>query len=181
MKKLTGCTEPEIGRLWMQRNAGSAEVCGDDEDNDCDTQVDEPGASGCTTYYKDYDGDGYGSQTPSAGADPGEDCDDTDPLTHYGAAPLDSPVKCMTDADGDDWGNTCVVEGITNLQADAAIINRWEGYYTPIFFSDINSLFVEVTQKKEYNCMWNRNKFKSSGRNHMGFNFGTLPKYETRN
>ena len=55
-------------------------------------------------------------------------------------------------ADGDDWGNTCVVDGITNLQADAAIINRWEGYYTPIFFSDINSLFVEVTQKKEYNC-----------------------------
>ena len=42
-------------------NAGSPEVCGDGEDNDCDTQVDEPGASGCTTYYKDNDGDGYGS------------------------------------------------------------------------------------------------------------------------
>ena len=55
-------------------------------------------------------------------------------------------------ADGGDWGNTCTVKGITNLEVDAAIINRWEGYYTPIYFSDINSLFVEVTQKKEYNC-----------------------------
>ena len=55
-------------------------------------------------------------------------------------------------ADGDDWGNTCTVKGITNLQADAAIISRWEGYYSPIYFSDINSLFIEVTQKREYNC-----------------------------
>ena len=51
-------------------------------------------------------------------------------------------------ADGDDWGNTCTVKGITNLQADAAIISRWEGYYSPIYFSDINSLFVEVTKKR---------------------------------
>ncbi len=55
-------------------------------------------------------------------------------------------------ADGDDYGSTCVIEGITNIQADAAIIDRWEGNYVPIYFSDINSLFVEVTQKKEYNC-----------------------------
>ena len=35
--------------------------------------------------------------------------------------------------------------------------------------------------KKECNCLWNRYKFKSSGRNHMGFNLGLLSKYETRN
>jgi len=60
---------------------------------------------------------------------------------------LDVPPK-----DGDDWGNTCVVQGITNLQADAAIIDRWGDHYIPIYFNDINSLFVEVTQKKEYIC-----------------------------
>ncbi len=60
---------------------------------------------------------------------------------------LDVPPK-----DGDDWGNTCVVQGITNLQADSAIIDRWGDHYIPIYFNDINSLFVEVTQKKEYIC-----------------------------
>jgi hypothetical protein len=55
-------------------------------------------------------------------------------------------------ADGADWGNTCYVEGITRIQVDASIIDRWDDYYTPISFNDINSLFVEVTQKKQYNC-----------------------------
>lgn len=55
-------------------------------------------------------------------------------------------------AEGADWGNTCYVEGLTRLQVDTSIIDRWEDYYTPISFSDINSLYIEVTQKKENNC-----------------------------
>lgn len=55
-------------------------------------------------------------------------------------------------AEGADWGNTCYVEGLTRLQVDTSIIDRWEDYYTPISFIDINSLFIEVTQKKENNC-----------------------------
>ena len=44
----------------------------------------------------DNDGDGY---------EFGYDCDDEDALTHPGAAPLDSVEDCMTDADGDDYGD----------------------------------------------------------------------------
>jgi hypothetical protein len=36
-----------------------AETC-NDTDDDCDGQVDEPGAAGCTPYFLDTDGDGYG-------------------------------------------------------------------------------------------------------------------------
>jgi hypothetical protein len=38
------------------------EVC-DTVDNDCDGQADEEDAVGCTPYYEDIDGDGYGSTT----------------------------------------------------------------------------------------------------------------------
>lgn len=40
-------------------NPGAIELC-DGIDNDCDTQIDEEGASRCSIYYKDEDGDYYG-------------------------------------------------------------------------------------------------------------------------
>ena len=62
------------------------EKCKDGLDNDCDGDTDEAGCSGCTTFYKDGDGDGFGSKetqclSKAAGAftslKPG-DCDDGD-------------------------------------------------------------------------------------------------------
>ncbi len=41
----------------------ATEACGDGVDNDCDGLADEANASGCITYYYDYDGDGYGTTT----------------------------------------------------------------------------------------------------------------------
>ena len=55
-------------------------------------------------------------------------------------------------SDGEEYINTCTINGITNIQTVAAIIQRWDNYYEPIYFTDINSLFVELTQKKEKNC-----------------------------
>jgi len=40
-------------------NPGAVETCNNKDDN-CDGQSDEAGASGCETYYKDLDGDGFG-------------------------------------------------------------------------------------------------------------------------
>ncbi len=43
----------------------ATEACGDGIDNDCDDSADEENASGCNTYYYDYDGDAYGSSAVS--------------------------------------------------------------------------------------------------------------------
>ncbi|MCB9665448.1 MAG: putative metal-binding motif-containing protein [Alphaproteobacteria bacterium] len=54
-----------------------------------------------------------------------EDCDDEDPLTYPGAAPLDSVTACLRDADGDGWGDAdalAPVEAGTDCDdADAGI------------------------------------------------------------
>ena len=55
----------------------AAEVC-DNEDNNCDTNIDEGGV--CDPPCDDYDLDGYGAGCPA-----GEDCDDSSPGIHPGA------------------------------------------------------------------------------------------------
>lgn len=62
-------------------------------------------------WCADDDGDGFGdpmkcSPDMMPGTVPNDDdCDDTDPDTFPGSAPNDSADACMTDADGDDWGD----------------------------------------------------------------------------
>ena len=74
---------------------GAPELC-NGLDDDCDEEVDEPGAEGCTDRYRDIDGDGYGDLDspvlclclPNAGSyytttSPG-DCDDINPKVNPG-------------------------------------------------------------------------------------------------
>jgi len=64
----------------------ATESC-DGDDNDCDGFTDEEDASGCTTYYRDWDDDGYGTSTSSCLCTPSghftsslsSDCYDSNP------------------------------------------------------------------------------------------------------
>ncbi len=112
-----------------QAHPGGVEACGGGDD-DCDGVVDEPDALGCTTYYKDLDGDGYGvagdtrclcqPTAPYAGVEAG-DCNDSSALIGPGQAEFCNgadddcdgltdevgSVGCTvyyTDLDGDGWG-----------------------------------------------------------------------------
>ncbi len=68
----TQCAQPtgyvsnssDCNDLSTSAYPGRTEAC-DSIDNDCDSSTDEAGASGCTTWYYDYDGDGYGSSSVS--------------------------------------------------------------------------------------------------------------------
>jgi hypothetical protein len=78
------------------------------EDADCDGTA---GTEDCddeepTLNQVDHDRDGF---TSCDG-----DCVDDDGSTYPGAASLDDSVACMTDADGDGWGDPSPIEGVTS-------------------------------------------------------------------
>ncbi|HRI06541.1 MAG TPA: hypothetical protein PKW35_01925 [Nannocystaceae bacterium] len=85
------------------------------------SMTDPTGGSGL--WCVDADGDGFGDATMCMPAEPGQDpppgyapndtdCDDSDPYTFPGSAPLDSPDACMRDADDDDWGDDSPPPGV---------------------------------------------------------------------
>jgi len=88
-------------------NPGASEVC-DEVDNDCDGDTDE-GVT--TTYYLDFDGDGYGGSgvstdacaAPSSYVTDSTDCDDTESTVNPAASEvcdgLDNDCDGLTDDD----------------------------------------------------------------------------------
>ncbi|MCK6506985.1 hypothetical protein L6R53_27035 [Myxococcota bacterium] len=100
-------------------NPDAAEVC-DEQDNDCDGLLDsdDPGVEGESTWYLDYDDDGYGSDRytrlscdlPDGYVDNADDCDDASGTSFPGA-----PESC----DGDD--NDCDDE----IDEDAIDVLTW--------------------------------------------------------
>ncbi len=92
-------------------NTGAAETCATPYDDDCNGVWNEIDAEDCTLFYWDEDRDGYGkdeARCRCAGdgvftATNHDDCDDTEPSTHPGAADLCDGVDndCLPDtADG---------------------------------------------------------------------------------
>ena len=76
----------QMGALKCVGEGATAEVC-DGEDNDCDGEVDEPGAADCNELFPDTDGDGFGGPEavcvcgqPAGLVNNGADCDDGDPM-----------------------------------------------------------------------------------------------------
>ena len=122
------------------------EIC-DDLDNDCDGSADPEDAVGCTEYYLDEDGDGFGSKdslclcAPSGDYDAvqGGDCAPVDPAVFPGAIEVCNDIdddcnklvddvdekNCVTwylDEDGDGWG----VAGDSICDCDSDPANNYD-------------------------------------------------------
>lgn len=99
---------------------GADEYC-NKIDDDCDKVIDEDDAVDTLLWYADVDKDGYGSSKslkracsiPSGYVADATDCDDGDANTFPGVASLDNVSDCMTDDDGDEYGDASPKTGVT--------------------------------------------------------------------
>ncbi len=90
---------------------GAQEICNGDDD-DCDAQIDEAGALGSGTWYRDADQDGWGDPLvastgctqPAGYLTDDTDCDDTDPAIHPGVPDRTDGIDGDCDGVVDDGG-----------------------------------------------------------------------------
>ena len=93
-----------------------SEVCGNSIDDDCNGQTDEAGGKGCTNFYVDLDGDGWGGATPTClcaasgewSVSSGGDCNDGNGDIHPSASESCNGVDDNCDGSTDEAGaNGC--------------------------------------------------------------------------
>ena len=110
---------------------GADELCGGD-DEDCDGEIDEAGASDATTWYVDSDGDGHGvasaswrqCEQPAGTSADAEDCDDTEASVY-----VDAPELCNDGLDNDCDGlpSPCLEGELSVSEADAWLVGTTAG------------------------------------------------------
>ena len=124
-------------------NPAATEMC-DGIDNDCDGTVDEDDAADASTWYEDYDTDGYGNVavTDVACAQPAgyvsnsTDCDDTDGAVNPAATEMCDGID--NDCDG------------TIDEPDAADASTWYGDADGDSYGDAGLQLVACTQPLGY-------------------------------
>jgi hypothetical protein len=111
-------------------NPGGTEVCDGTNDEDCDTVVDESGASDATTWYADSDSDTYGDisvsqvacDQPSGYVTDALDCDDTLPLVNPAGTETcdgdDEDCDFVTDEGVLGTGASCPADDCAEILAD---------------------------------------------------------------
>jgi hypothetical protein len=98
------------------RYNGATELCNGKDDN-CNGNLDDPGASGCNLYYPDADGDGWGGNLPLCLCAPagaytklaGGDCNDSSDEVHPDAPEICNGIDddCTNGADQGDPLSLC--------------------------------------------------------------------------
>ncbi len=180
---------------------GATETC-NGKDDDCDGEVDEMGAQGCTTYYLDGDGDGFGDPStgtclcaanPLAPTTNGNDCDDSSAAAHPGAAEtcdgIDNNCDGITDGantpdctnfyvdgDGDGYGNGA--KSVCQCASDATYATALAGDCQDDNAS-VNPGVTEVCDGVDNNCVSGVDEEDATGctdwsRDHDGDGYGAV-------
>ncbi len=129
-------------------NPGATEAC-NDVDDDCDTLVDEAGATGETVWYIDADVDGYGGSTtsgtscdaPSGSVATSSDCNDADATINPGAAEVCNDLidnDCDPGAPECEWNSSETTSDNFDFRAYGTVATTQSVGYSPTNNGDFN-------------------------------------------